>query len=93
MSDDTKEWVTIKIPKAERDDAREDDRTYGEIMRAGLNDDRVTTTGEDPLAMYEDFRDVVQEAVQEALPERTGAVELEATSVKEIADEIEGRLR
>lgn len=34
---DAKEWVTIKIPKAVRDDAREDPRTYGEIMRAGLD--------------------------------------------------------
>lgn len=61
------EWVTIKIPKQIRDDAREDSRTYGEIMQAGLNDDRVTTTGDDPLAMYEDFREVVTDVVQESL--------------------------
>ena len=33
---DAKEWVTVKVPKEVRDDAREDPRTYGEIMRAGL---------------------------------------------------------
>jgi archaellum component FlaC len=35
MTDDAKEWVTIKVPETVRDDAREDPRTYGEIMRAG----------------------------------------------------------
>ena len=30
------EWVTIKIPKETRDAAREDSRTYEEIMREGL---------------------------------------------------------
>jgi predicted nucleotidyltransferase len=39
MSDDAKEWVNIRIPETVRDDAREDPRTYGEIMRAGLNAD------------------------------------------------------
>ena len=33
---DAKEWVTIKIPEGVRDDARDDPRTYGEIMRDGL---------------------------------------------------------
>ena len=39
MTDDTKEWVTIKIPKATRNEARDDPRTYGEIMEAGLAGD------------------------------------------------------
>jgi len=34
-----KEWVTIKIPEPIRDKARTDNRTYGEIMQAGLRDD------------------------------------------------------
>jgi len=41
---ESKEWVTIKVPKEIRDDAREDSRTYGEIMQAGLGKD-VTTNG------------------------------------------------
>lgn len=36
MSNDAKEWVTIKVPREVRDDARDDPRTYGDIMRNGL---------------------------------------------------------
>jgi len=35
---DAKEWVTVKIPERVRGQARDDPRTYGEIMRAGLGD-------------------------------------------------------
>ena len=38
MSNDAIDWVTIKIPKTVRDLARDDDRTYGEIMQAGMGD-------------------------------------------------------
>jgi len=33
---ESKDWVTIKIPKKIRDKAKEDSDTYGEIMQAGL---------------------------------------------------------
>jgi hypothetical protein len=33
---DSKEWVTIKVPQAVRDEARDDPRTYGQVLRAGL---------------------------------------------------------
>jgi MFS superfamily sulfate permease-like transporter len=39
LSDDTKEWVTIKIEEPIRDAAKDDDRTYTEIMRDGLETD------------------------------------------------------
>jgi len=39
MTNDAKEWVTIKVPKDVRDDARDDPRTYGEVMRDGLDVD------------------------------------------------------
>lgn len=37
-------WVTIKIPQDVRDDARDAEGTYAEIMRAGLNGDTQGTT-------------------------------------------------
>jgi len=37
-------WVTIKIPEEVRDDAREAEGTYADIMRAGLNGDTQSTT-------------------------------------------------
>lgn len=37
--DDAKEWVTIKIPATVRDKARDDPRTYGEVMQAGLKNE------------------------------------------------------
>lgn len=36
MTEDSINWVTIKVPEEVRDEARDDDRTYGEIMQAGL---------------------------------------------------------
>ena len=38
MTDDAKEWVTVKVEKPVRDDAQDDPRTYTEIMRAGLEE-------------------------------------------------------
>ena len=39
MTDDSKEWVTIKIPASIRNAARDDARTYGQIMQAGLDNE------------------------------------------------------
>jgi hypothetical protein len=78
---DAKEWVNIRIPEAVRDDAREDPRTYGEIMQAGLETDgpSVDTDSIDDLAALEAEIAKVQELV-ERVPETT-------------ADELEGRMR
>ena len=37
MTNDAKEWVTVKVEKPVRDAARDDPRTYTDIMRAGLD--------------------------------------------------------
>lgn len=37
MTDDAIDWVTVKIPEPVRDEAREDPRTYGDIMADGLD--------------------------------------------------------
>lgn len=37
-NDNATEWVTIKIPERVRTEARADERTYGDIMLAGLED-------------------------------------------------------
>ncbi len=39
----SKEWVTIKVPKDIRDEAREVDRTYGEVMADGLDGSHTNT--------------------------------------------------
>jgi len=43
-SKDAKEWVNIRIPKTVRDKAREDSRTYWEIMRDGLEKREIEAT-------------------------------------------------
>lgn len=55
-NDDATNWVTIKIPEQIRDDARDDDRTYGEIMEDGLGSDNRTEVVpvEDALAELHD---------------------------------------
>ncbi len=37
MSDDATNWVTVKIHEQVRDAARDDSRTYTEIMQAGMD--------------------------------------------------------
>jgi len=39
MTNDAKEWKTVKIEAPVRDDAQADPRTYTEIMRAGFEAD------------------------------------------------------
>lgn len=55
------EWVTIKIPETIRDDAREDDRTYGEIMEAGLDQGPAKGAPENPWNAGDDINDVLAE--------------------------------
>jgi len=45
-SDDSTDWVTIKIHEHVRDQARDDARTYTEILQDGLNEP--TTNGDNP---------------------------------------------
>ena len=88
---DRKEWVTVKLPKDIRDAARDDPRTYGEIMQAGL-EDAPTPNAEIPEG-------VVREALYDALDgvevgapdvsdrlERIEAMTQEATNAAQSAD-------
>ena len=74
---DRKEWVTVKLPKEIRDAARDDPRTYGEIMRAGL-EDTLTPNAEIPEG-------VIQEALYDALD----GVEVGAPDVSDRLERIE----
>lgn len=68
---DAKEWVTIKIPKSVRDDARPDPRTYGDIMLAGLDTD---AEGDDVPEELRDQLDRIEAAATTA-EERTNQLE------------------
>jgi len=53
MSDDgTKDWANIRIEEPVRDDARDDPRTYTEIMRAGLRAREGEPTTEDIMEAF-----------------------------------------
>lgn len=85
MTDDSKEWVTIKIPKAERDDARDDPRTYGEIMRAGLDGEpKPETSGPFP-----DVSELEADAVPEEVKERLERIESSTATVEERTGQIQ----
>ena len=47
MTNDAKEWKTVKIEAPVRDDAQADPRTYSEIMRAGLHTRQDGPTADD----------------------------------------------
>ena len=92
MSDDnSKDWANIRIEEPVRDKARDDTRTYTEIMRAGL-EDTPTPNAEIPEG-------VVREALYDALDgvevgapdvsdrlERIEAMTQEATNAAQSAD-------
>lgn len=80
MTDGAKEWETIKIEAAVRDDARDDPRTYSDIMRAGLEVDGYDAA----LAeMQLDSGELVDE-----IADRVGPVELDAAERRRIAEEV-----
>jgi hypothetical protein len=92
MTDDTKEWVTIKIEAAVRDAAKDDARTYTDIMRDGLesdgNDYPTETMAVDPTGLPDEVREQLNriEQAAETAEDRTGSIE-------RTVDDIEGRMR
>lgn len=62
MTNDAKEWVTVKVPKRVRDAASEDPRTYGEVMQTGV------TFNVDPRTR-ERFNDLKAEHTEDGVPE------------------------
>lgn len=86
MTDDAKEWVTVKVPKQYRDEARAVDATYGEVLQAGVealtgdttdlyevgNPEPVDTAHGDP-ELHDDL-ERLKNAV-ETVEERTGKIE------------------
>jgi len=100
--DDAKEWVTIKVPKRVRDAAREDPRTYGEILRAGMDGDAdITATvrpeiDEDALAEIEakldDVADDAGEALTDGLKDQLDRIEAGVGAIEDRTGTIEDHL-
>ena len=94
------EWVTVKIKKPIRDQAQDDDRTYTEIMAAGL--DREPVGNLEPFGgEVPDFSDVVEQATgmdtSDIDPEELASEVARRIDYAEIATktaaELEGRMR
>ena len=84
MTDDAKEWVTVKVEKPVRDDAQEDPRTYTEIMRAGLANGQLGPEhAEPPLEVGHQSVDV--DDLREQL-DRIESAAKEATNAAQSAD-------
>jgi hypothetical protein len=81
MTDDTKEWVTIKIEKPVRDAAKDDDRTYSEIMRDGLE-----KGGSWDDADVDEFRELFKNADVDGISVESGGL---SDDVREQLDRIE----
>jgi len=69
MSDDSKDWVNIRIEEPVRDDARADDRTYTEIMADGLAADRGERASGDTHSDAEGFDVDLDEELSADLPD------------------------
>jgi hypothetical protein len=98
------EWITIKIPEEIRDEARDDPRTYGEIMDSGLVFDVDPKTVERFMdlkaeldAAQDGVPDTTVQAFLESLMDTWRAVgdeyyELEGNDVEALADRVAERV-
>ena len=87
MSDNTKDWANIRIEEPVRDEARDDPRTYTQIMQAGLQatshaDGSVSVNGDaapqtESQRMLKDVSDQLDriESSASTAEERTGSIE------------------
>jgi hypothetical protein len=78
MTDGNKEWVTVKIEEPVRDKAKDDPRTYTQIMQAGLDNE--------PMAEVSPEVSLDVDTVANALKETLGDVDAE------LSDEIQQQL-
>lgn len=92
----SKEWVTIKLPKEIRDKAREDPRTYGQIMQAGLENEPFAENAVDVDELASQLADRV-ETTGGIGPEQIAREVSKSIDYAELAnktaEELEGRMR
>ena len=94
---DAKEWANIRIEEPVRDAARDDPRTYTEIMRAGLANGQLGPEHADPPLEVEhqsvelDGTLVDADAIADAVAARN--MTLDADERTKIAREVAGELR
>lgn len=86
MTDDTKEWVTIKVPKKIRDAAQEHPRTYGNIMAYGLEQDTDTDTDTQDVDATEIAATIRQELGFDGNPENIADIDALAEAVADRID-------
>jgi len=86
------EWVTIKVPAETRDKARDDPRTYEEILQAGLQSEPPEDFGlvrrKSKTEAQCDGVDVDEQAIANAVTS-----DLLASLPSKVAEEMEGRMR
>ena len=94
---DSKEWANIRIEEPVRDAARDDPRTYTEIMRAGLANGQLGPEHAEPPLEVEhqsvelDDTLVDADAIADAVAARN--MTLDATERQRIAQEVADALR
>jgi len=87
-------WVTIKIPEEIRDDAREDSRTYAEIMQAGLKEEHNSLDAERE-ELIEDIREQLEgleDAKNEISMANEPGVEVDVERIIKRIDDLENNL-
>lgn len=89
------EWVTIKVPAETRDKARDDPRTYEEILQDGLGVERDGWQPSDGAGYIptEERSDCPDVEVDEQAIANAVTSDLLASLPSKVADEMEGRMR
>lgn len=81
------EWVTIKIPEQTRDEAREDSRTYEQIMKDGLGKPALDRNGDvDADVIAEELKNTISMANEPG-------VELDTERIINRVDDLETELK
>lgn len=95
MNDDATKWVTIKIPKEVRDEARPDPRTYGDIMLDGLEAGDDTTAPDVDSEKLAEVIEFQEKTIEELRAQRDllenalkKSVSLNAAERRRIAEEV-----
>jgi len=91
MTDEKKEWKTIKIPEGVRDDAQSDPRTYEQIMRAGLDNEPMAEVSPEVSLDVDTVASALKETLEGVDAELSDDVQAQLDRIEAAAETAEER--
>jgi len=91
LSDNTKEWVTVKIEEPVRDAAKDDPRTYTQIMQAGLNNEPMAEVSPEVSLDVDTVASALKETLEGVDTELSDDVQAQLDRIEAAAETAEER--